>query len=131
MAAAADDETTHATRAVLHRYEHELYGGPNLDLVDELLSDPMYRHDAGGAVTAMSHADCRARIGGFLRDFDELRFRTIHMIVEGNFASWTYELTAVAPDGAESVMSSIEVFEIIDGRIARVWNAAYTDGPWA
>ncbi len=49
--------TSAETRAVLHRYEHDLYNARNLDLVEDLLANPMYRHDAGGAVTEMSHDD--------------------------------------------------------------------------
>lgn len=120
-----------ATRAVLHRYEHDLYGERNLELVGELLSDPMYRHDAGGEVTEMTNADCRERIGGFFRDFEALEFRTIHQIVEGPLASWTYQLTGTAHDGSQLVISSIEVFEIHNGKIVRVWNAEHTPGPWA
>ena len=76
-----------ATRAVIHRYEHELYNARNLDLVEELLANPMYRHDAGGQVTEMSADACRKRIGGFFTDFSKLEFRTVHLIVEGNLAS--------------------------------------------
>ncbi|MEM9135163.1 MAG: nuclear transport factor 2 family protein [Actinomycetota bacterium] len=126
-----DPDLTEATRAVIHRYEHELYNARNVDLVEELMADPMYRHDAGGEVTEMSGDACRERIGGFFDDFTKLDFRTVHLIVEGNLASWTYQLTGTANDGSERTLSSIEVFEIIDGRITRVWNAAYTDGPWA
>ncbi|MEM9464099.1 MAG: nuclear transport factor 2 family protein [Actinomycetota bacterium] len=126
-----DVDQTEATRAVIHRYEHELYNARNLSLVEELMADPMYRHDAGGKVTEMSGDDCRDRIGGFFRDFTQLEFRTVHLVVEGTLASWTYQLTGTAHDGSKRTLSSIEVFEIIDGKITRVWNAAYTVGPWA
>ncbi|MEM9561944.1 MAG: nuclear transport factor 2 family protein [Actinomycetota bacterium] len=125
-----DRDVTDATRAVIRRYEHDLYNARNLDLVEELLSDPMYRHDAGGDITEMSNADCRARIGGFFRDFELLEFTTVHLVVEGTLASWTYKLNGTANDGSQTVLSSIEVFEIIDGKITRVWNAAHTPGPW-
>lgn len=124
-------DQTKSTRAVIHRYENELYNARNLDLVDELMADPMYRHDAGGEVTVMSGDACRARIGSFFNDFTNLEFRTVHLIVEGTLASWTYQLTGTANDGSETKLSSIEVFEIIDDKITRVWNAAYSDGPWA
>lgn len=129
--ATTDPAATEATRAVLWRYEHELYNARNLDLVGELLADPMERHDAGGAVTEMSNADCRERIGAFFRDYGELAFRTVHQIVEGTLASWTYELTMTDHDGNATTISSIEIFEVVDGTITRVWNAAYTPGPWA
>lgn len=131
MSTPSQAEMSAATREVLRQYEEDLYNGRNLDLVGELLSDPMYRHDAGGAVTEMSHADCRQRIGGFFRDYEELRFRTVHLVVEGALASWTYQLTMTARDGTRSVISSIENFEVVDNKIVRVWNAAYTPGPWA
>ena len=131
MTVTADDSTTAATRAVLDRYEHELYDARDLSLIPQLLADPMHRHDAGGKVTALTNADCAARIGGFFEAFRLLTFRTIHLIAQGSVASWTYELTLTAADGAETVISSIETFLVHDGRITDVWNAEHTQGPWA
>ena len=128
-----DDQAsaTAATRAVLGRYERELYDGRDLNLIPELLADPMHRHDAGGTVTAMTNDDCRARIGGFFAGFRLMVFRTVHLVVEGAIASWTYELTATDNSGEVSLMSSIETFEVHDGKITHVWNAEHTAGPWA
>ena len=131
MTVTADEPTTAATRAVLDRYEHELYEARDLSLIPELLADPMYRHDAGGKVAALTNADCAARIGGFFEAFRLLTFRTIHLITQGAVASWTYELTLTANDGVETVMSSIETFLVRDGQITDVWNAEHTQGPWA
>ena len=130
MTVTTDAATTAATRAVLDRYERELYDARDLSLVVELMSDPMYRHDAGGKVTAMTNDDCRARIGGFFEGFRLLTFRTIHLVAQGSVASWTYELTTTAHDGTQSIMSSIETFEVRDGKITDVWNAEHTAGPW-
>ena len=130
---------TEATRSVLHRYEHDLYNARNVDLVDELLAEPMFRHDAGGAVTEMSRADCRERIGGFFRDYADLTFRTIHQIIDGPLASWTYELTLTDHDGNQAVISSIEIFEVLDQtaavKLTAFWGIDYMhlakyDGEW-
>ena len=126
----ADTDRTAATRAVLHRYEHELYNARDLSLIPVLLADPMFRHDAGGEVTVMSNDDSRTRIGGFFEGYSLLTFRTIHLVCEGAVASWTYELTGAANDGSQLVMSSIETFAVEDGRITHVWNAEHTPGPW-
>ena len=126
-----DESTkTAATRNVLHRYEHDLYDARDLSLVAELLADPMYRHDAGGKVTTLTNDDCRDRIGGFFAGFTKLTFRTVHLVVEGSVASWTYEMTGHANDGTQTQMASIETFLIEDGKIAHVWNAEHTPGPW-
>ncbi|MCP3935063.1 MAG: nuclear transport factor 2 family protein [Actinomycetia bacterium] len=130
MTSAATTEVTRVTRSVIERYEHELYNARDLTKVPELLADPMYRHDAGGKVTTMSQADCEARIGGFLESFTELTFRTIHLIVDGPLASYTYELTMTTADGTSQVISSIEIFEVRDDKIVAVWNAPYAQGPW-
>lgn len=121
---------TAATRSVLHRYEHELYDARNLGLIPDLLANPMYRHDAGGKVTTLTNEDCRARIGGFFAGFTKLTFRTIHLVVEGSVASWTYEMTGDANDGTRAQMASIETFLVEDGKITHVWNAEHTPGPW-
>jgi hypothetical protein len=57
-------------------------------------------------------------------------FRTIHLVVEGSVASWTYELTATDANGSETIMSSIETFKVTDGKITDVCNAEHTPGPW-
>jgi hypothetical protein len=44
--------------------------------------------------------------------------------------SWTYELTSTLHDGTAHVISSIEVFEVRDGKIVNAWNAEHTPGPW-
>lgn len=119
------------TEGVLRRYEHELYNARDLSLVPELLAEPMRRHYAGGKVTTMTNADCAARIGGFFEQYRELCFRTVHLLVQGPTASWTYELAMTSNDGETTTISSIEVFEVHDGKITDVWNAEYSTGPWA
>ena len=125
------DEITEATRSVLARYEHDLYDARDLSLVPELLAEPMVRRDAGGKVSVMSNAECRTRISGFFDSYTKLTFRTIHLIVEGPVASWTYDLTLIANDGTKTEISSIETFLVTDAKISEVWNAEYTAGPWA
>lgn len=128
----ADQSTSTATtRAVLNRYEYELYDDRNLALIPELLADPMYRHDAGGKVTVLTNDDCRARIGGFFDGYGLLVFRTIHFVVEGSLACWTYEMTGTTNDGKVLTISSIETFLVEGGKITHVWNAEHTPGPWA
>ncbi len=124
------DDLTATTRTVLERYGQELYDGRDVTLVPELLAEPMYRHDAGGDVTEMSNADCVKRIGGVFDNFSSIVIRTIHLVVEGSVASWTYELTAIDASGSETIMSSIETFKVTGGRITDVWNAEHTPGPW-
>ncbi len=108
-----------ATRDVLRRYEHDLYNARDLTQIPVLLADPMYRHDAGGKVTVMTNADCVNRIGGFFAQYSQLVVRTVHLLVEGSFASWTYELTGRGFDGSTLQISSIEIFEVQDGKIIR------------
>ena len=130
MTTTDEASTAAATRAVINRYATELYDARDLSLIPELLADPMYRHDAGGKVTVMTNDDCRARIGGFFAGFSRLVFRSVHLVIEGSVASWTYEMTGTANDGEISIMSSIETFEIEHGKITHVWNAEHTPGPW-
>ena len=122
---------TATTRAILRRYERDLYDSRDLTQIPELLAEPMYRHDAGGKVTVMTNDSCRARIGGFFDGFSLLVFRTVHLVVEGPLASWTYEMTGTANDGTVLIISSIETFLVEDGKITHVWNAEHTPGPWA
>jgi hypothetical protein len=130
MTVADHDALTETTRTVMDRYVRDLYDARDLGMVSELLADPMYRHDAGGKVTVMTNDDCRARIGGFF-DAATLSFRTVHLVVEGQVASWTYEMTVTANDGTVTMISSIETFLIEDGKITHAWNAEHTPGPWA
>jgi SnoaL-like domain len=121
---------TPSTREVVERYGRDLYRARNLDLFPELLADPMVRHEAGGETKVLTIADCRARIGGLFEAYRSLEFEVVQLIVDGEFASWTFNGTLTADDGTPQVVSGIEVFRVVDGKITEVWNPPSAPGAW-
>lgn len=122
--------STETTRTVLDRYVNDLYHGRKLELIPQLLADPMLRHEAGGETRTMTLADCEARIGGFFNAYRALRFEAIHIVVEGEFASWTYNGYLEPFEGEHQVISGIEVFRVSGGKIVEVWNPPSASGAW-
>jgi SnoaL-like domain len=114
--------TASSTREVVERYGRDLYRARNLDLVPELLADPMVRHEAGGETKVLTAAECKTRIGGLFEAYRSLEFDVVQLIVDGEFASWTFNGTLTAHDGTKEVVSGIEVFHVVDGKITEVWN---------
>ena len=119
-----------STREVVERYGRELYRARNLNLVPELLADPMVRHEAGGETRVLTATDCKQRIGGLFEAYRALEFNVVQLIVDGEFASWTYNGTLMAHDGTTQVISGIEVFHVVDGKITEVWNSPAGQGAW-
>lgn len=90
----------------------------------------MVRHEAGGQSKVLTTADCRARIGALFATYSALDFEVVQLIVDGEFASWTYNGRLTANDGTTQVTSGVEVFRVVDGKIAEVWNPPAAPGAW-
>ena len=64
--------------------------------------------------------------------FDKLRF-DLNIVVagdDGEHVAIVYESPMTTKDGAETTISSMEIFRVVDGRITEVWNCGYKQGVW-
>ena len=95
------------------------------DLIPELCHDPIIRHDANGEVR-LSHAEQRARMR---HNYEELRpvFEDVVLAGDDEHVTLVWNVTGRDPNWK---WCGIEVFRVVDGRIAEVWNSTYMDGRW-
>jgi len=95
------------------------------DLIPELCHDPIIRHDADREVR-LSHAEQRARMR---HNYEELRpvFEDVVLAGDDEYVTLVWNVTGRDPNWK---WSGIEVFRVVDGRIAEVWNSSYQDGHW-
>jgi predicted SnoaL-like aldol condensation-catalyzing enzyme len=65
--------------------------------------------------------------------FDRLRFDLNIVIADddGEHVAIVYDSMMTTKDGTETNVASIEVFRVVDGKIAEVWNCGYKQGVWS
>ena len=109
----------------LQTYTDDVYHSRDPEAPARYIADPCLRHEAGKLLT-MSIIDNQARITSFLTRFPTARFRNKVTVSGGENITSCYE----AELGDGQVISGIEVFRIVDGRITETWNAHPVPGAW-
>ena len=110
-------------------YNFELYNKRRFDLVDELVADPLVRHDVGTS-TVLSRAQAKARIETLCADVRDFIFTLLHTIVDGDYVCIVYQCDMTLHDGTVDAISSIELFHVEEGLITEVWNNPHQHGQW-
>lgn len=122
---------TWTARTVVELYNLVVWNERNIDLADELLADSVIRHEVGGART-LTHAEAVQRVVDIWQLADSLHF-DLNLVIEGDdgeHVAIVYDSTITTKDGTETNIASIEVFRVVDGKIAEVWNCGYQQGVW-
>ncbi len=122
---------TWTARTVVELYNLVVWNERNIDLADELLADSVIRHEVGGART-LTHAQAVQRVVDMWQLADSLHF-DLNLVIEGDdgeHVAIVYDSTITTKDGTETNIASIEVFRVVDGKIAEVWNCGYQQGVW-
>ena len=123
------NQTTPSARAVVTRYLDVLYNQRRLDLVPELIADPTWRHKAG-EVKPLTRAETLERLQRTLELCPELQFDTAMMHDDGSFVTVAWNGRSTQHDAKSYVYCGIEVFRVVDGKIAEIWNSRETGGHW-
>ena len=119
---------------VVTRYTREVWSAGKVDMVRELCADPVTRHEAG-SVRQLSHDEQVARVAAVLARATP-SFDNIIQASDGTFVTAVYQLALTLPpeEGSDAPRHKdgcgIEVFKVVDGRIAEVWNHPMMDGAW-
>ena len=133
-------------REIVASYVERVWNLGDSSAVVEYCADPYVRHDAGRA-RAMSHAEQLERVtseraAGTAADGRSLHFETLVLAGDGRDVTWVWNMTgptgtALAASGVEAEVvgdelhiCGIEVFRVVDGRIAEVWNSPPMAGHW-
>ena len=118
-------------REVVELYNLELWNNRKFDLADELIADTMIRHEVGESQT-LTREQALKRVTDTWAEFDHIQF-DLNIVVasaEGEHVTIVYD--SVLSKGENDVrVASIEVFRVVDGAIAEVWNCGYKLGVWS
>jgi|SRR5271155_3418986 len=122
---------TRTAREVVELYNLVVWNTCNLVLAEELFADSVIRHEVGEAQT-LTHAQAVQRVADVWQLFDRLRFDLNIVIADddGEHVAIVYDSMMTTKDGTETNGASIEVFRVVDGKIAEVWNCGYKQGVW-
>ncbi|MBI2963105.1 MAG: ester cyclase [Deltaproteobacteria bacterium] len=120
-------------RTVVMRYNDEVWNAGRAELIREIVADPLRRHHPGGTQT-FSHDDMIRRVGEYRRRDPSFRVVARRLLCDGPFVTLIWDFFSRG-EGEDVVLSSIEVFRVVDGRITEVWNPnaiaeQYPPGPW-
>lgn len=117
-------------REVVELYNLVVWNEHDLELAAELFADNVIRHGVGDA-HCLTHDEAVQRVADMWQVCDSLHFDLNIVIAgdDGEHVAIVYDSTILAND-AETNVASIEVFRVVDGRIAEVWNCGYQQGVW-
>ena len=123
---------TRSARQVVEAYNLVAWNERDLGLADELLGQSVIRHGVG-TETILTHDEAVARVVDHLAMVDAIQFE-LELVVageDGEHVTIAYQSPITLKDGTTTIISSIEIFRVVDGRITEVWNAGHEQGAWA
>lgn len=109
---------------MVQAYFDEVYGERKVAAARRFLADPCLRHEHGELVE-MSLEQNLDRIGHFLEQAPDLTFDSPILTGNAEFVTSCFNLMF----GGRAI-SGIEVFRIVDGKIAETWNSTTQSGRW-
>jgi predicted SnoaL-like aldol condensation-catalyzing enzyme len=123
---------TRSAREVVELYNLVVWNERNFDLAEELMGDTVIRHEVGEATT-LTHEQAVNRIVDHWDMFASIRFDLSLVVAgdDGEHVAIVYQSPMRLKDGTETIVGSMEIFRVVDGRIIEVWNCGYKQGVWA
>jgi predicted SnoaL-like aldol condensation-catalyzing enzyme len=122
---------TGSAREVVELYNLVVWNERDFALADELMGETVIRHEVGEAKT-LTHEQAVQRIVDHWEMFDTIRF-DLNLVVagdDGEHVAIVYQSPMTLKDGTKTDVGSMEIFRVVDGRIAEVWNCGYKQGVW-
>lgn len=111
---------------LVRMYIERVYENHEYQLVREIFSNPMVRHDPNGIVV-LSHDDQIARLEKYQAQMGA-NFENITIHGNNEFVSVVYNMFTTR--GRPFAMCSIETWRVEDGLITDCWNSPYVEGKW-
>lgn len=124
-----------APREIVRIYNDVIWTGRRRDLITEVVANPLRRHHPG-ETQVFTHDDMLRRYDGYFQRFSVLEGEGRHYVCEGAYVTLVWDFRYVeASGGKKGVISGIEIFKVVDGKITDVWNPnavaeSYPAGPW-
>ena len=104
--------------ALIERYE-AAWNDQDLDTINALHTpDVVFQNHTAGQV-AEGADDVRSHIGGIFESWPDLRFSGRRKYLHDDFCASEWTATATASDGRRLEWDGVDLFPIVDGKIAR------------
>jgi predicted ester cyclase len=115
-------------KALARRYQEEVWGKGNLDLIDELLAADFVDHSLPAGMDP-SFAGAKRAVQGALDAFPDGQWTVEDVIAEGEKvvlrwkmdATHEHEFRGIAPVGKPVTVTGITILRIVGGKIVERW----------
>ena len=120
-----------AVVAVSQRWWDDIWRGGDLDVIDELFSDPFLRHTATGS-ERVTRAAYKGRLAEFQRVLSQVDTKIDARSVDGDLV-WTRATSRGInrETGERSIVTWLMAQRIVDGRIVEHWVATFPGVEWS
>ena len=121
----------HDVLSVSQRWWDEIWRDGNLDVIDELFTEPFIRH-TGSGTESESRASYKTRLGEFQRVLSRAETVIDDRVVAGDKV-WTRATSKGInrETGERSVVTWLLIQRIEGGRIAEIWVATHPGVEWS
>ena len=117
-------------KELIRRFTEEVWNKGNLDVVYDTFAEDYVRHDLRPGNPPPGPAGQKRIAADFRAAFPDIHSTVEMMLAEGEFVvtRWTAEGTntgqwgSVAPTGKRARLSGVNIFRIVNGKVAELWN---------
>ncbi|MEH3130238.1 MAG: nuclear transport factor 2 family protein [Mycolicibacterium neoaurum] len=113
-------------RSIVELYNFELWNAQNYAIGEQIIGDRIIRNTPGGR-TVLTHDEAVQRVRDLWASVQSVHFTLPHIVADDELCSIVYQADIVNRDGTCDVISSIEVYRVVAGRIVEVWNPCIYD----
>lgn len=115
---------------VVRRYWEGVWGGGELDLVDELFADPYVRHNRNGT-EVLTRARIKQDLVQYWRSLRNAEVTVDDLVAAGDRVWSRVTVRGVGEDSDRHVVTFLQQARIVDGRYAESWSLAAPDVDWS
>ena len=116
-------------KAIVSRYREEVWNEGNLDAVDDYIASNYVRHDPGLPEEVSGPEAVKGLVSMYRAAFPDLHLTLEDMFAEGDKVvqrltgrgTHQGELMGIPPIGKQVTVTMIEIFRLVEGKIAEQW----------
>jgi predicted ester cyclase len=127
--------TTEENKAVVRRFNDEVWNTGNLAIIDELFATTWVGHDLPPGL-APGREGLKQMVGAFRAAFSDIRATVDDQIAEGDEVAWRWtfqgthsgEFMGIPPTGKTITLTGISIDRLAGGKFVERWDSADTLG---
>lgn len=116
-------------KAVVRRWNEEVWGARNLEVIEELIAEDAVIHDTAEPEPVRGPAGVRGSVERILTAFPDSSVELLHLVTEGHLVTAHFRATGthegefqgVEPTGNRIDVTGMSIMRIREGKIAEEW----------